>query len=219
MGRQPRIVIPNVPHHVTQRGNFKQSVFHQVVDYRTYCRMMNVYSGKYGMSVLAFCLMNNHVHIIAVPAAESTLGLVFRAVHTRYARYLNEKRRKKGHLWQGRFYSCPLDDVHLCRAVRYVERNPVRAGLVKHPWDYRWSSAAAHARVGRSSIEICDSASITDASGWRDYLQTPDTPWEEDIRRNTRKGLPLGTEVFIDKLEHQLGRVLTPQKPGRQKKR
>ncbi|MGD8627996.1 MAG: transposase, partial [bacterium] len=215
MSRQPRIVIPDTPHHVTQRGNLQQPVFQQDNDYRTYCRLMNRYSKKCGISLLAFCLMGNHVHIIAVPPTKSALAQVFHSVNTRYATYFNDTRRRKGHLWQARYWSCPMDDAHLRRAIRYVERNPVRAGLVKDPWDYKWSSAAAHAREGRSPIEVCDSASIAKQSGWKDYMQTPDTLWEKKIRQSTRKGLPVGTEVFIEKLEHQLGRILTPQKPGR----
>ncbi len=218
MPRQPRIVIPSIPHHVTQRGNFQQPVFRRDDDYRTYCRLMNEYSKKHTMPVLAFCLMGNHVHFITVPSTDSALARVFHAVHTRYAQYANENRQRKGHLWQGRFYSCPMDDTHLCRAIRYVERNPVRAGIVAYPWEYKWSSAATHVGNARSPIEITDMDSFNDTSGWKAYLQYPDTPLEEEIRRGTHKGLPVGTTAFIEKLERELGRVLTPQRPGRPKK-
>jgi len=217
MPRRPRIVIPNIPHHVTQRGNFQQAVFQDDDDYRTYCRLMNRYSREHNMPVMAFCLMGNHVHFIAVPPTRSTLARVFHAVHTRYARYSNERRQKRGHLWQGRFYSCPMDETHLCRAIRYVERNPVRACLVAHPWDYKWSSAAAHARNAKSPMEVADLVPGKDTSGWRDYLQYPDTILEDEIRRGTCKGLPVGTDAFIEKLESALGQVLTPQRPGRPK--
>ena len=151
MPRDARIVAPNFPHHVTQRGNYKQKVFYTKKDYVLYLEWLDEYANKYELSIIAYCLMPNHVHFIAIPTYENSLASTFRICHTRYASYLHKKKNLKGHLWQGRFFSSVLDDAHLYAAVKYVELNPVKAGLVKHAWDWPWSSAAVHVEK-RNSI-------------------------------------------------------------------
>ena len=146
MPRQARIVIPNIAHHIIQRGNYRQEIFTEQEHYRQYCEWMDEYAQKNRLSVVAFCLMNNHVHFIVIPEKEKDLSETFKIVHMRFSHFVNRQRSVKGHLWQGRFFSCLLDDTHLYRAIRYVENNPVRAGIVKKAWEYEWSSAKDHVK-------------------------------------------------------------------------
>lgn len=144
MPRQARIVVPNIPHHITQRGNYRQNVFDHENQYKQCCEWMNDYASEYDLKIFAYCLISNHVHFITVLKEESDLAKVFKISHMRYAHYINKQRGVKGHLWQGRFYSCILDEIHLHRAIRYVENNPVRAKIAKDAWGYEWSSASEH---------------------------------------------------------------------------
>src|SRR5208283_3411900 len=130
MPRMARIVIPNLPHHVTQRGNRRGKVFFSDKDRQQYLRLLQYYRLRYGLNVLAYCLMDNHVHWVVVPKRESALAETLRDAHANYAVEVNHAIRNSGHLFQGRFFSCPLDNEHLWAAVRYVVRNPVRAGIV-----------------------------------------------------------------------------------------
>ena len=142
MSRSARIVIPDYPYHITQRGNYRQNVFIDDDDRIKYLSWIDEYSKRYQLSILAFCLMNNHVHFIAIPGKEDSLSKVFSIVHMRHSQYLNKRMGKSGHLWQGRFYSCVLDENYLIASLRYVENNPVRAGILKEAWKWKWSSAA-----------------------------------------------------------------------------
>ena len=144
MARMARIIVPNIPHHLTQRGNYRQIVFDTNNDRVQYLSWIKEYSERYGLKVWAYCLMDNHVHFIVVPSDTDSLAKTFNQAHMRYSQYHNEKIGKRGHLWQGRFYSCPLDEVHLYASVRYVEMNPVRAGIIEKAEDYAWSSAKSH---------------------------------------------------------------------------
>ena len=219
MPRQSRIVLPNIPHHVTQRGNYRQKVFDKQSNLMQYCEWMKEYSAEYQLDILAYCLMDNHVHFIVVPRQENTLAKVFNTVHMRYAHYINRKRGLKGHLWQGRFYSCLLDDAHLYRAIRYVERNPVRANMIKNAWDYRWSSAKQH--TGNSSevlIRLSSKYDMMNQAQWNDYLKKEDEQLTQDIRLKTSRGLAVGSDAFIRGLEKKLKRSLKCLKQGRPRK-
>lgn len=144
MPRRARVVFEGVVHHITQRGNYRQNVFEDDSDKRKYVEFIREYSEKYGMKIYAYCLMSNHVHFIAAPVKEDSLAMTFKYSNMRYSSYFNRKNRRSGHLWQGRFYSCPLQFEHALEALRYVERNPVRARMVELPWEYEWSSAREH---------------------------------------------------------------------------
>jgi len=144
MPRRARVVFEGVVHHITQRGNYRQNVFEDDSDKRKYVEFIREYSEKYGMKIYAYCLMSNHVHFIAAPVKEDSLAMTFKYSNMRYSSYFNRKNRRSGHLWQGRFYSCPLQFEHALEALRYVERNPVRAKMVELPWEYQWSSAREH---------------------------------------------------------------------------
>ena len=144
MPRIARVVVPGYPHHVTQRGNRRQQTFFCDEDYGAYLELMAEWCQRYGVEIWAYCLMPNHAHLIAVPDSQDGLRRAIGEAHRRYTRRVNFREKWRGHLWQGRFASFVLDDYHLFAATRYVERNPVRAGLVDRPEDYHWSSAAAH---------------------------------------------------------------------------
>ncbi|HNR30634.1 MAG TPA: transposase, partial [Candidatus Hydrogenedentes bacterium] len=147
MPRTARVVIPGAPHHVTQRGNNRQQVFFEDADYDKYLRLLHEQSRKYGLTIHSYCLMPNHVHLVATPATEEGLANAVGRTHSFYARYFNWRRNQSGHLWQGRFFCCVLDEPHTMAAMLYTERNPVRAGLVQRAWDHPWSSAHAHVNV------------------------------------------------------------------------
>jgi len=169
MPRVARTVIPEVAHHVTQRGNNRQDVFFVDDDYRAYLRTLKAQSERYGLVVHGYCLMSNHVHLVATPLAGDSLAKAVGRAHWLYAQYVNGLHGRSGHLWQGRFYSCALDERHLWTALAYVELNPVRARVVRRAWRYEWSSAAAHCgERGRATlVNIVSWQREMGASDWR----------------------------------------------------
>jgi len=219
MGRIARVVLPGHPHHIVQRGNFGQDVFLDDEDRARYIELLHDYSRCYGIKVWAYCLMTNHVHFVVVPHAEDSLARTFCQAHMLHSQCLNRRLGRVGHVWQARFYSCVLDDTHLLTAVRYVERNPVRAGLVRSPWEYDWSSARAH--VSGAEDPLLDLAcpltrSIVD---WRAYLAPDEDCREvEALRQAFRTGRQAGSNEFVSRLERLLGRPLTPRREGRPRK-
>jgi putative transposase len=222
MPRIARVVAAGLPHHITQRGNYRQDVFLNADDRMRYLAWIKEYSLKYELSILAYCLMQNHVHFIATPSKDDSLAKTFNAAHMRYSQYFNQKLRQRGHLWQGRFYSCVLDEPHLILAARYVERNPVRAGLVEKPWQWPWSSAAVHTGQKEAGlIELGDLFSIAGMSydSWRRYLDDADRiNFIQDIRKYTFTGRPLGRVAFIERLEERFNRRLSALPIGRPNK-
>ena len=156
MARQARCVIPGVAHHVTQRGNKRQDVFFVEADYRVYLSYLKESAQRYGLEVTAYCLMTNHIHLLAVPEEESSLSKALGRTHLMYAQYIHRLHGRLGHFWQNRFYSCPLDDAHAYHAAAYIELNPVRAGMAAQAWEYPWSSAAMHfmSTITRATIHF-----------------------------------------------------------------
>jgi len=220
MPRSAGIVIPGMPHHVTQRGNRKLDVFFCDADRQQFLQFVFQYSNQHCLDILAYCLMMNHDHFICIPSQENTLAAVYKPVHMRYSQYINWKYSTVGCLWQGRFFSCPMDEPHLWSAIRYVERNPVRAGIVKRAEDYAWSSASAHCGLRKDPIiaPIPGSIHVT-AANWSNWLADPeDEDLLEEIRNHTRTGRPFGNKAFIENLEAQLGRSLYVLPRGRPKK-
>jgi putative transposase len=144
MPRSKRIVIPGLPHHIVQRGNRRMNVFLEDLDREVFLRMLDEASLEHGLANIGHCLMSNHEHQISVPLKEKSLALAMHDALGSFAVYFNHKYGMRGRLWQSRFYSVPMDVSHFWAALRYVERNPVRAGIVGRAEDYRWSSAAAH---------------------------------------------------------------------------
>jgi len=219
MARIARVVAVGLPHHITQRGNYKQPVFRNSYDRRIYLSWIEEYSEKYSLKILAFCLMINHVHFIAIPETENALAKVFNTTHMRYSQYFNKTNNLMGHLWQGRFYSCILDEPHFIASVRYVERNPVRAKLVNNPWEWTWSSASFHINQKKESLiklhKFSEVINMTD-DYWREYISSEDNSRTIDnIRKHSLTGRPLGNEIFIKKLEKENGKRLQALPRGR----
>ena len=214
MPRLARVVVPGVPHHVTQRGNRRCDVFEDDRDRAMYLSLLREYAGRYALDIQAYCLMTNHVHFVAVPRSGESLGRTFRDTHQAYAAKFNRKTGETGHLWQGRFFSCPLDERHFWSAVRYVERNPVRAGVVKAAWQYRWSSAAGHCGLRDDALLNGDLEQADHVGDWRAFLREEDDEAVRELRRTTRTGRPCGTESFVKRLENLLARPLTKRKSG-----
>jgi len=147
--RRARSVFPGIAHHVTQRGNNRQQVFLSTSDYELYLKVLARHCRSCGVAIAAYCLMPNHVHLIAMPEAEDSLSKALGQTHAEYALAFNRSEGRSGHLWQNRFFSCPLDRDHLAQAQLYVELNPVRAGLVDEAWQWGWSSAGRCDSLGR----------------------------------------------------------------------
>ena len=219
MPRIARVVVPSYPHHVTQRGNRRQRTFFCDDDYRAYLGLMAEWCRRCGVEIWAYCLMPNHVHLIAVPDSEDGLRRGIGEAHRRYTRRVNFRERWRGHLWQGRFASFVLDDYYLLAATRYVEMNPVRARMVDGPESYRWSSASAHL-AGHDDV-LVKAASLRDiVDDWRAFLSDPPADGiGKTLQHHERTGRPLGDEGFLTKLEGLLNRVLKPKKPGRKPKK
>jgi putative transposase len=221
MPRVARIVLPGVPHHITQRGNNRQDVFFVDDDRRAYLAILGEQAERFGLTVQGYCLMGNHVHLIATPSTAESLAKAVGRTHFLYTQYINRRHGRSGHLWQNRFYSCALGEPHLWLAMRYVERNPVRAKLVRLAWKYPWSSAAAHVNEGPPAgcLDLSGWASAWSASKWRNELRSP--PEDDQVaalRLSTHRGRPLASDSFLSKLEHRLGRRLRPLPVGRPKK-
>ena len=219
MARHSRIVISNNLHHVTQIGNYQQRVFESDEHFRKYCAWMNEYAEHYGLKIVAYCLMSNHVHFIVIPPRQESLSKVFNTVHMRYAHYINRLRGMKGHLWQGRFYSCILDEAHVYRAIRYVETNPVRAKIVTEAKEYEWSSAREHlGLITQGVIKISTENAMINKYKWEHYLREEDFEMKRDIEEKTSRGLVVGNEAFVKMLEVKLGRSLKCLGQGRPRK-
>jgi len=220
MARLPRVVITDVPHHVTQRGNARQVIFTHPEDCATYLDLLQQYSELYGLTLLGYCLMSNHVHLIAVPGSADSLAQALKHAHGRYACYWNARRRSSGHVWQGRFYSCPLDESHLWKAQRYVELNPVRAGMAAAAEQWAWSSAGAHCDTASppSWLQMERWRKRWSAAEWKEYLGAADGPSDlTSLRQFTHTGRPLGSSEFVAGLEHSTLRALAARKAGRRK--
>jgi putative transposase len=218
MGRIARVVIPDFPHHIIQRGNRRQAVFFNNDDKRLYLNILNHYCRKEKVEIWCYCLMDNHVHIIAVPRKSESLAKAIGETHKKYTTVINIRQNWKGHLWQGRFLSYPMGEGYLYFAIRYIERNPVRARIVRKAEDYNWSSAKAHVFQVKDKV-LTKFHLESEIQNWRAYLQEEDKEEDLDKFKNHEKtGRPLGDERFIDKLEQITGRTLRKRKPGRPKK-
>ena len=215
MSRLPRLVLPGLAHHVTQRGNGRQRVFHEEGDYALYRDLLAQAAERARVEVWAYCLMPNHVHAIVVPSDEDGLRRTFGDLHRRYTAYVNARARRTGHVWQGRFGSVAMDEAHLAHALRYVSLNPVRAGLVAQAADWRWSSVRAHLAGADDGLVRVRPA--LDRVG--DFAAFLGQEVDEDaaflaLRRAEGIGRPIGAPDWIAALERQTGRTLVAAKRG-----
>lgn len=217
MPRIARIIAPGIPHHVTQRGNRRMDTFFGNEDYQAYLALMAEWCRKCNVTVWAYCLMPNHVHLVAVPESADGLRRAIGEAHRRYSSAVNRRQKWTGHLWQGRFSSFPMDEKYLLAAVKYIEMNPVRAQLVADPYLWQWSSARAHAE-GNDNLLVKVAPLLELVGDWKVFLADPDEEDAEKIRGHERTGRALGEDFFLDLLEANLQRAVKPRKAGRKKK-
>lgn len=216
MSRFARVVAVDQPHHVVHRGNQRQILFRSDPHRLRYLDLLRRECDRHRLEIWSYCLMPNHVHAIVVPREPTSLARAIGRAHCAFAQWINRTTARTGHLWENRYFSCPLDESHLWAAVRYVERNPLRAGLVDSSVDYPWSSARCHG-LGRADSLLAPSRPFTPASaGWAEWLDCLlEEPAIEELRRRTRTGRPLGSESFVRDLEDRLNRTLDTARRGR----
>jgi putative transposase len=218
MARIARVIIPNLPHHVTQRGNGRQKTFFSEADYELYRNLLANSCKKARVSCLAWVLMPNHVHLILVPRDEDGLRAALAPVHRAYAGIIHARRKKTGHFWQGRFGTTVMDESHLAEAFRYVLLNPVRAKLVTKPEAWEWSSARAYLKdrddgltdTGPMLSRFPDIKALLSADENKDNLKR--------LRAAESVGRPIGNAAFMKVIERKSGRKLAAAKPGRKPK-
>lgn len=214
MARRNRVIVDGYPHHVIQRGNRRQPVFFNASDYEFYKELVKEWGQRCEVKIWAYCLMKNHVHLMAVPKKAEGLPRLFKEVHSRYTRRINFREGWRGCLWQGRYRCYVMDERHMLAAARYIEMNPVKARMVGDPQAYPWSSAKAHIE-GRSDGLVEVKALLKWESRWEAFLGATKENESDRIRACLQSGLPLGDDRFIDGLEKKLGRCLRRIKPGR----
>lgn len=214
MARIARIVVPGIPHHVVQRGTRRMEVFFQDSDYKAYLEILKKQCEEHDVEIWSYCLMPNHIHLIAVPKNPESLSKAIGNTHWHYTRMINFREGWRGYLWQGRFSSYVMDSRHMLMAARYIELNPIRAKLSRKPWRYKWSSAKEHVE-GESRSILNAEALLEETGDWQEFL-SEGMP-EEDIellRKHARTGRPLGKESFIKRISKKLGRDLRKKKTG-----
>jgi putative transposase len=204
---------------VYQRAVRKEPLFHEDRDFLVYIRALKEGCKEYGVSIRTYALMTNHIHLVAVPEEEESLSGALHLAHTGYSKYFNAKYGFKGHAWEGRPNMCALDEPHMWNTIRYVERNPVRAGMVERAEDYLWSSAAAHCGL-RDDILLDAGFPLPGIiESWSDWLKIDHTDEDKHaIRLHTFSGNPWCAPEFLMELERLTGRALRPRKPGRPRK-
>ncbi len=200
MPRIARIVATGYPHHIIQRGNNKQAIFFNDKDKYVYLDLLKKYSKECHCQVCAYCLMSNHVHILSIPKRENSLAKMMQKISLTYTQYVNRKYKRTGRLWECRFHSSVVDtEVYLLTVCRYIERNPVRAGVVVNPIDYKWSSGVYNAGYKKSDFIVPIYNEFTTKDEYVNFLNLEEK--KEDINiieKNTYKGKPIGTQKFLN---------------------
>ncbi len=210
MPRNARTVAPGLPYHITQRGTNRERIFFTAADRSLYLSLVRQNLAEAGVRILAYCLMTNHVHFVAIPEREDSLAVLFGRANGRYAQAINIRKGRCGHFWQARFHSCALSDTHLEIALRYVEDNPCRAGISAVASAYRWSSAAAHLLSTPDRSGILDLRFWERAGGattWADlHAANSDADQILLLRKCTYAGRPFGEESFLESMETRFHR-------------
>ena len=218
MARFRRLVVPGLPHHVTQRGVRRQTTFFDDLDYRRYLEIATALLPDSALQIWAYCLMPNHIHAVVVPQQPDALAQYFGRLHKKYAQITNFRYEWSGHLWQNRFYSVVMDEKHTLTALRYVERNPVRLGIARYPQDWPWSSARGNLQALNDPL-IPGRPALSVVPNWSDYVSVPETDDDlKSLRKVTGTGRPCGDDGFIEKLEAASGRTIRKRTAGRMKK-
>ncbi|MCW5204510.1 transposase [Desulfobulbus sp. US1] len=228
MPRRPRIIVPGTPLHIIQRGNNRQACFFAEEDYLFYLDWLKEYAKKAQCTVHAYALMTNHVHLLLTPKKKDSAGSLMKRLGQRYVQYVNRTYQRSGTLWEGRFRSCIIQqETYLFTCQRYIEMNPVRAGMVQHPGEYRWSSYRVNGQGEKSELitphplytELGET-DTTRAQAYRTLFQAELDPGEIDkIRKATNGNFSLGDTRFHTEISQMLGRRVTPGKAGRPKKK
>lgn len=222
-----RITLPEIPLHIIQRGNKRQACFRADDDYRFYLKWLEEYAGKCGCSIHAYVLMTNHVHLLLTPTTAEASGALMKWLGQRYVQYCNRTYRRSGTLWKGRFRSClAQDDNYVLSCYRYIELNPVRANMVEHPAEYRWSSFRANGQDERDSLltphPLYEALGPTEAQRRANYRELfrfeLDPGMIDEIRSATNGDFALGDERFRRQVESALGRRASPGRSGRPRK-
>ncbi|PIU19446.1 MAG: transposase [Elusimicrobia bacterium CG08_land_8_20_14_0_20_59_10] len=216
MSRLARVVVPECPHHITQRGVRSMGIFSCDNERLEYLRLLKQKAELHGVRFLAYCLMTNHIHLIAIPPRTDSLARAIGEAHRLYTKSVNARLGVCGYLFQGRFYSCPMDTRHTVAAAAYMERNPVRTGMCAKAWEYPWSSARLHIGLLARDPLIDNNDFIETPESWRIFLEK-EPAMQEGFRKNFRTGRPLGSPEFLAQAEHLTNRILRVQLPGRKK--
>lgn len=224
MPRPTRICIPGYPHHVVQRGNNRTKTFFGERDFRKYLKILADVAGEHGSAIHAYVLMTNHVHLLLTPESSDSLSLTMQALGRSYVQYINKCYERTGTLWEGRFKSSIIDSDHYCLACyRYIDLNPVRAGIVTNPLDYPWSSYRYNALMYANDL-ICPHPTYMElgttgqarAARYHDLIRGAlNESSVNDIRHGIAKGLPVGSDQFKGTVEEYLGYALGTRKVGR----
>lgn len=219
MARLSRVVVPGWLHHLTQRGNHRQAVFFEDRDRLVYLSLLSKCLSVHEIALIGYCLMENHVHLSVIPGSEQALAEGIGRMHRDFARWQNIQCNTCGHLWQNRFYSCPVEEDRIWGVLSYIELNPVRAGLVRKPWDWKWSSALAHV-TGSDPLGILEMEFWRrhfSTAAWREYLEqvAADKVTAAQIRTATAAGRLLGSDSTARKLEKELNRPILAKRRGR----
>lgn len=219
MARMKRLVIPGYPHHIVQRGVRSLDVFFKEQDRIEYITLLKEQGERFGVSYISYCLMTNHIHLLAIPENEDSLARAIGEAHRLYTRMINFRNNVRGFLFQGRFSSCPVyTDEHLFAAVRYIEQNPVKAKIVKFPWDYKWSSAKYHCRLIQKDLLVSESDLLSHMDDWKKFLSNQESE-SRRLEEKIRTGRPFGPDSFYSFIEESTGNSARPGKPGRPKKK
>ncbi|MBR1137581.1 MULTISPECIES: transposase [Bradyrhizobium] len=216
MARLARVVVPGLPHHVTQRGNGRARTFFGDDDYALYRDLLATHCQAADVAVWAWCLMPNHVHLILVPSDADGLRRALSRVHRVYAGIIQARRKRSGHFWQGRFGAVAMDEAHLAAALRYVSLNPVRARLVTRAQDWAWSSTRAHLRGRDDGVTAREPVKtmFPDMAGLLSRAPEDEEELFARLRAAESIGRPIGSDRFLTRIEKMTGRVLKPAKRG-----
>lgn len=219
MPRSARIVIPDLAHHITQRGNRKQDIFFSPDDYQAYVDILSIALQRHKTLCVAWCLMPNHIHLMLVPTHEDGLRAPLASAHTTYAQRINQNQKTSGHLFQGRFASYPMDDAHMMVAARYIENNPVKAKLVRHADEWPWSSARCH--IAEQNDGLTDRTALSShIQNWSAMLAKGLEAADEcaGVEAAIVSGRPLASAAWLEThdLQHQSAKRGPPFRKNRE---
>lgn len=219
MARQARIVLENTPHHITQRGNRGDFIFFEKTDYTTYLKILTEQCKKFNISIYSYCLLPNQIHLLASPQKENLLSRAIGETHRNYTNHINNRKNWRGHLFQDRFFSYAMDEQYALRAARYIETLPITLKLTSNPEKYLWSSAKSRIKIGTTNGFVKTFQTLSTIPNWKEYLSRPmDVDEINKIQLHLQTGRPRGSNIFLDNIEHKIGRSVRPQKRGRKPK-